>query len=161
MDQQEERNGCITITRLFDAPREKVWQEWTEPVQYKCWWGPQDFDSPYANLDVRTGGKFLVSMRGPDGRQYWDTGKYEEVDPLNHLVYTDTFADENGNVVPASYYGMGPDTPLEMAIEISLEAVGDQTRLVLQHCGLPEGDMLDNAKIGWNQSLDKLAECLR
>jgi len=160
-DQLEDRIGCITITRIFDAPREKVWNHWTDPIQYKCWWGPKDFTSPYANLDVRKGGRYLVSMRGPDGKQYWDTGTYEQVKPLHHLVYTDTFADDKGNIVPASYYGMGPDKPLDMAVVVSLEDYGNQTRLILEHCGLPEGDMLENAETGWNQSFDKLAECLR
>jgi uncharacterized protein YndB with AHSA1/START domain len=161
LEQVEDRTGCINITRIFDAPREKVWEKWTEPIQYKCWWGPTDFISPYANLDVRKGGKFLVSMRGPDGKEYWDTGTYDEVKPLSHLAYSDTFADEHGNPVPASYYGVGPDKKMEMEVEISLEDLGDRTRLTLEQCGLPEGEMLDNARIGWNQSLDKLADCLR
>jgi uncharacterized protein YndB with AHSA1/START domain len=161
MDLHEERTGCINISRIIEARREDVWEKWTEPIEFKCWWGPTDFTSPYANLDVRQGGKFLVSMRGPDGKEYWDTGTYEEVKPLKHLVYSDTFADEKGNKVPASYYGMGPDTQLDMEVEITLEDLGERTRLVLEQCGLPEGDMLDNARIGWNQSLDKLADCLR
>jgi uncharacterized protein YndB with AHSA1/START domain len=160
MEKHQGVDGCITITRIFDAPRRKVWQEWTEPIQYKCWWGPKDFTSPYANLEVRPGGKFLVSMQAPDGKLYWDTGKYEEIVENQRLVYTDTFADENGNVVPASYYGMGPDKPLDMEVEVTLEDVGGKTRMVLEHCGLPKGDMLDNARQGWNQSLDKLASCL-
>ncbi|NJD58996.1 MAG: ATPase [Anaerolineales bacterium] len=161
MEKQKGTDGCITITRIFDAPREKVWAQWTEPMQYKCWWGPKDFTSPYANLEVRRGGKFLVSMQAPDGKQYWDTGKYEEVVENQRLVYTDTFADENGNVVPASYYGMGSDKPLDMEVEVTLEDIGGQTKMILEHCGFPEGDMLDNARQGWNQSLDKLASCLR
>jgi uncharacterized protein YndB with AHSA1/START domain len=161
MEKQEGTDGCITITRIFDAPREKIWAQWTEPMQYKCWWGPKDFTSPYANLEVRRGGKFLVSMQAPDGKQFWDTGKYEEVIENQRLVYTDTFADEKGNVVPASYYGMGSDKPLDMEVEVTLEDIGGKTRMILEQCGLPEGDLLDNARQGWNQSLDKLAGCLR
>jgi uncharacterized protein YndB with AHSA1/START domain len=161
MEKPEGMDGCITITRIFDAPRQKVWQEWTEPIQYKCWWGPKDFTSPYANLEVRPGGKFLVSMQAPDGKLYWDTGKYEEIVENQRLVYTDTLADENGNVVPASYYGMGPDKPLDMEVEVTLEDLGGKTRMTLEHCGLPEGDLLDNTRQWWNQSLDKLASCLR
>jgi uncharacterized protein YndB with AHSA1/START domain len=160
MEKHEERNGCISISRIFEAPLEKVWEQWTEPMQYKCWWGPKEFTSPFASLEVRKGGKFLVSMQAPDGKQYWDTGTYEEVVKNQRLVYTDTFADEKGNVVPASYYGMGPDQPLDMAVEINFEDVGGKTRMSLEHCGLPEGDMLDNARTGWNQSFDKLASCL-
>ncbi len=161
IEQKEDNTGCITISRVFDAPSDRVWERWTDPDEYMCWWGPKDFNSPYAKMDVRKGGKFLVSMRGPDGRDYWDAGTFEEVEKNRHIIYTDTLADENGNPVPASYYGIGPDKLLDMAVEISLEDIGDKTRLTLQHCGFPEGDMMDNARQGWNQSLDKLAECLR
>jgi uncharacterized protein YndB with AHSA1/START domain len=153
-------SGCITITRVFDAPREQVWERWTDPNDYMCWWGPKDFTSPTANLDVREGGKFLVSMRAPDGKEYWDTGIYEEVIEKNRLVYRDSFADEHGNIVPASYYGMGSDEPLDMEIEVTLEEDGGKTRMTLEHCGLLKGDMLDNARLGWMQSLDKLEDCL-
>jgi uncharacterized protein YndB with AHSA1/START domain len=153
-------SGCITITRVFDAPREQIWERWTDPNDYMCWWGPKDFTSPTANLDVREGGKFLVSMRAPDGKEYWDTGIYEEVIEKNRLVYRDSFADEHGNIVPASYYGMGSDEPLDMEIEVTLEEDGGKTRMTLEHCGLLKGDMLDNARLGWMQSLDKLEDCL-
>lgn len=161
MSENGDNPGCITITRIFDAPREHVWELWTDPSQYRCWWGPKDFTSPSANLDVRQGGKFLVSMRAPDGKEYWDTGTYEEIIEKNRLVYRDTFADEQGNIVPASYYGMGSDEPLDMEVEVTLEEDGGKTRMTLEHCGLPEGDMLDNARQGWLQSFDKLEKCLR
>lgn len=157
-----EGNGrsVVTITRIFNAPREKVWQRWTDPDEYMCWWGPKDFTAPYAKFDLRKGGKFLSCMRGPDGKEYWDTGIYKEIIEPNRIVYTDSFADEHGNVVPASYYGMGSDIPMEMEVEVTLEDIGGKTRLILEHCGLPDGAMLEQTKEGWNQSFDKLAECL-
>jgi uncharacterized protein YndB with AHSA1/START domain len=158
---QKDNTGCITITRVFDAPRERVWERWTEPGQYMCWWGPKDFTAPYAKFDLRPGGKFLSCMRGPDGKDIWGTGIYEEISEPSRIVYTDSFADEHGNVVPASYYGMGSDLPMQMAIEVKLEDVDGKTKLTVEHCGLPQGDMLENARTGWNQSFDKLADCLR
>ena len=160
MERDVESTGCITITRDFDAPRELVWDLWTDPNQYVCWWGPKDFISPYAKFDLRVGGKYLSCMRGPDGKEYWDTGTYEEISEPSRIVYTDTFADQNGNVVPASYYGMGPDKPMETAVEVTLEDIGGKTRMIVEQCGLPEGDMLDQARMGWSQSFDKLANCL-
>ncbi len=161
MAELDEKGECITITRLFDAPAERVWERWTDPDQFMCWWGPRDFTSPYARFDLQPGGKFLTSMRGLDGRDYWDTGHFEEIDPQRRLVYTDNFSDENGNIVPPSYYGMEGDQPIEMAVQINLEEVDGKTRLTLEHCGFPGGDMSAQAKEGWNQSLDKLAECLQ
>ncbi len=160
MEKYEDHGECITITRTFDAPREQVWERWTEPDQYMCWWGPKDFTSPYAKFDLRPGGTYLSCMRGPDGKEYWDTGRYEQIDKLKRIVYTDTFADEHGNAVPPSYYGMIGDRPVEMAVQINLEDMGDRTKLTIEHCGLTDRNFLDQAKEGWNQSLDKLAECL-
>jgi uncharacterized protein YndB with AHSA1/START domain len=160
MEFQVEGTGCITITRELDAPRELVWDLWTDPNQYMCWWGPKDFTSPYARFDLHMGGKDLSCMRGQDGKEYWDAGTYEEINEPSRIVYTDTFADQNGNVVPASYYGLGPDKPLELAVEVTLENIGGKTRLIVEQCGLPEGEMVDQAREGWNQSFDKLARCL-
>lgn len=161
MDVHDGNHECISITRVLDASPEEVWQKWTDPDQYMCWWGPKDFSSPYAKLDPKVGGKFLSCMRDPQGKDYWDTGEYKQVEEPYRLVYTDSFADEHGNVVPASYYGMGTDEPIEMEVEVILEGVGGKTRLTMEQCGLPGGEMIEQSKIGWNQSLDKLAACLR
>jgi uncharacterized protein YndB with AHSA1/START domain len=148
MQQLEENGECLTITRTFDAPRKEVWQRWTDPSQYMCWWGPKDFTSPYADFDLREGGKYLTCMRGPDGKEYWDTGKFEEIDELKRIVYTDYFADADGNPVAPSYYGMPGDQPVEMAVQVRLEDEGGKTRLTLEHCGLPAGEMIDQSRIG-------------
>ncbi len=161
MERIDEKGECISLTRTFDAPVEQVWDHWTDPMQYMCWWGPKDFTAPYVKFDLRPGGKYLSSMRGPDGKEYWDAGKFEEIDELKRIIYTDTWADENGNPVPPSYYGFPGDMPVEMAVQVNLENIDGKTRLTLEHCGFPGGDMTDQAKEGWNQSFDKLADCLR
>jgi uncharacterized protein YndB with AHSA1/START domain len=51
-------------------------------------------------------------MRGPDGKDYWSAGTYKEIVPMKKIVVTDSFADENGKIVSASYYGMDPSFPL-------------------------------------------------
>lgn len=160
MEEHIHDGGCVDITRVFNAPPEQVWDLWTDANKYMCWWGPKDFTSPYAKLDLKVGGKYLSCMRGPDGKEYWDTGTYEEIVEPSRLVYTDTFSDEHGNAVAPSYYGMSGDKPMDMAIEIILRDVGGKTMLTLEHCGLPEGAMLEQAREGWNQSFDKLAVCL-
>lgn len=151
----------LVITRIFDAPREKVWKAWTDPEHLVRWWGPQVFTSPVCKVDLRVGGKYLFCMRSPDGQDFWSTGEYREIVPMERLVCTDSFADPEGNVVSASYYGMDPDFPRELLVTITFEDLGDKTRLTLKHSGMPAGDVGENAEIGWNQSLDKLAESLR
>ena len=154
------RKPELVITRIFDAPRELVWQAWTDPTQLVKWWGPKNFTAPAAKIDLRVGGKYLNCMRSPEGQDYWTTGIYREVVPLERLVYTDSFADADGNVVPASHYGMGEDFPLEMQVTIIFEDVDGKTKMTLKHVGLPE-NMSDMTNTGWNESFDKLAESLK
>ena len=154
---------ALVITRVFDAPRELVWKAWTEPEHMMRWWGPRAFTCPHCEIDFRVGGKILASMQSPEfneGRPIWSTGVYREIVPLERIVMTDSFADDKGNVVPATHYGMGEDIPLEMLVTVTLEDLGGKTRMTMRHEGLPAGEMKDGANQGWNESFDKLAEYL-
>ena len=153
--------GELTITRVFDAPRERVWQAWTDPEQLKLWHGPQGFTAPVIHNDLRVGGRHLYCMRGPDGKDYWSTGTYREVVPQERIVATDSFADPAGNVVPASYYGMPGDWELELELTATFEERDGKTRLTLHHTGFPASMDAGEARTGWEQSLDKLAAALK
>jgi len=150
----------LTITRIFDAPRELAWKAWTEPEWLKKWWGPQHFTAPVVRNDFRAGGKYLYCMRSPEGKDYWGTGVYREIIPMERLVLTDSFADEKGNVVSASHYGMGEDFPLELLVTVTFEAIGKRTKMILRHEGIPEGQMKEMTLAGWSESFDKLAESI-
>lgn len=152
---------ALIITRIFDAPRERVWKAWTDPEHFKKWWGPKDFTSPSCKIDFRVGGKFLYCMRGPDGKDYWNTGVYREIFPMERIVYTDSFADEKGNMVPASHYGMPGEWPSELLVTVTFEEQDGKTKMTLHHVGLPVGEMIEQCRAGWNQSFDKLAESLK
>ncbi len=151
---------AFTITRVFDAPREVVWKTWTDPELVKRWWGPKDFTAPVSEIDLRVGGKYVSCMRSPDGKDYWSTGIYSEIIPPTRLVCTDSFADEKGNVVPASHYGMSGDWPEELLITVTFDEKGGKTTMTLRHEGMPEGEMSELAQSGWNESFDKLAEVI-
>ena len=150
----------ITIERVFDAPRELVWKAWTEPDRLMRWWGPANFTSPNCRIDLRVGGSYLFCMRSPEGKDYWSSGVYREIIPLERLVYSDSFADENGNRVPPSYYEMPGDWPPELLVTVTFEEDKGKTKVTMQHTGIP-GAMNEMANAGWNQSLDKLAESLK
>ncbi len=151
----------LVITRIFDAPRELVWQVWTEPERLMRWWGPKDYTSPVCKIDLRVGGKYLYCMRSPEGKEFWSTGMYQEIVPPERLVMTDSFADKDGNVVPASHYGMGEDFPLELQVTVTFEEQDGKTKMTLRHVGFPAGQMREMADGGWNESFDKLAESLK
>lgn len=151
----------LVITRFFDAPRELVWKAWTKPEHLMQWWGPKDFTAPVIKIDFRVGGKYLWCMRSPESEEYWSTGVYREIVEQEKIVTTDSFSDAQGNVVPASYYGMSGDWPLELLVTVIFEENDGKTKVTLQHEGIPAGENRDSAKAGWNESLDKLSEYLR
>jgi uncharacterized protein YndB with AHSA1/START domain len=150
----------LVITRVFDAPRELVWKAWTDPQHLQRWWGPKGYSAPVAEVDLRVGGKYLLAMRSPEGQDFYSTGTYQKIDPPNELVYTDSFADAQGNVVTADYYGMAADFPRELVVRITFEEDEGKTRMTLRHAGMPMGDMAEQTGAGWNESFDKLAESL-
>ncbi len=152
---------ALVITRIFDAPPAKVWKAWTEGEQVKRWWGPRDFTTPFCTIDLRLVGVFLYCMRSPEGKDYWATGRYREILPVKRIVYTDSFADEKGNVVPATYYGMSSEMPLEMLVTVTFEPQDGKTKMMLKHDGIPAGNDREGARVGWNESFDKLAETLK
>lgn len=153
-------NKTVILTRTFDAPREQVWKTWTEPERLKLWWGPKNFTAPFMKNDLRIGGKYLFAMKDPEGKLIWSTGVYKDIRYLEKIVATDSFADEKGNIVPPEAYGMsGMAEVLEMTV--TLEDVGNKTKLILNHKEFPEGEIFDMCVQGWNESLDKFEEALR
>lgn len=147
----------LVIERIFDAPRELVFKAWTEPDRMMRWWGPKGFTTPFCKIDLRVGGTFLYCMRSPEGKDYWNTGIYREIVEPERIVCTDSFADEQGNVVPASHYEMPGDWPLEMLVTVTFEEYEGKTKMTLRHVGLPS-IIEQDASTGWNESFDKLAE---
>lgn len=150
----------VTLTRVFNAPRDLVWKAWTDPELFKRWWGPAGFTSPTCKIDLRVGGKFLWCMRSPEGKEYWNTGSYREIAPPSLLIMAQSFADENGDVVPATHYGFSDKIPAVMVITVRLQEIDNKTRtkMILTHAGLSKTSesMQKENEQGWNESLDKL-----
>lgn len=150
----------IVFTRTFRARRERVWEAWTEPEILKMWWGPRGFTIPVYRVDLRVGGEYFSYMRSPDGKDYCSTGVYKEVVPRERLVFTDSFADEDGNAVPATYYDMPGEWPMETLVTVELKEDGEMTEVRMISNGSPEGMGSELAREGWNESFDKLGEYL-
>ena len=151
--------NALVIRRVIDLPVEKVWSALTTAEEFKKWWGPEGFSCPSSSMEARVGGKYLNCMRGDDGKEYWSAGEVKELEPNKKLVITDHFADAKGNYVPASYYKMPGDWPMELLITFELEEADGATKLVLHHEGIPD-EMYEDCKQGWNQSLDKMEKNL-
>lgn len=146
----------IVIERVLNAPRQLVWNAWTQREHLMRWWGPKTFTCPDCTIDFREGGKYHYSMMSPDGMKFWVTGTFEKINPIEQFSYTDSFADEHGNVVGASHYGMPGDMPEIMHVNVTLEDLGAKTKMTLVHRGLPAGETSEQTKQGWNEMFDKL-----
>ena len=150
----------LVVTRLLDAPRELVFMAWSEPEQLKRWWGPNGFTTPHCSVDFRIGGAWHLCMRSPEGRDYWCGGVYREIVVPELIVCTDFFADEAGNPVPPTQYGVPAEVPAEMLLTISFAEEAGGTRLTVQQ-SIPLAVARDIGAIeGWSQSLDRLAAAL-
>ena len=81
------KSNVISLTRVYDAPVQAVWNAWTDPDQVAQWWGPRGFTLTHHSRDLRTGGHWHYTMHGPDGTDYENTTQYLEVLPLQRMVY--------------------------------------------------------------------------
>jgi uncharacterized protein YndB with AHSA1/START domain len=162
-----EEGKVLKIERVFNAPVEDVWLYFSEPELYSKWWGPEGFSAKIKELDFKVGGKFLGSMTGSPAKgaplaTFWSTGTYKEIIPHKRIVITDSFANENGDVISASELGM-EGFPLEMLVTLEFEALGGKTKLRLTHSDiseLPEAEK-KNMEAGWQTSLDKIDKEIR
>jgi uncharacterized protein YndB with AHSA1/START domain len=153
-------NKTIFIKRTFDLPLKAVWKVWTEAESFKKWWGPIGYTCPDCNIDFKQGGKYLMSMQGPDGIKIWGAGTFKEIVDHKKIVYTDSFSDSKGNVVPAAYYKIPGEWPLEFKVTVELEEVDGKTNTLLLLEGIPE-ELQDDCVKGWQQSFDKLEKIVK
>ena len=142
----------IVITRVFDAPRETVWDAWTDPEQVAQWWGPRGFTTTIHEMDVRPGGVWRHTMRGPDGSEYPNKSVFLEVVKPERIVFS------HGG-------GRKGDPGAQFEATWTFEAQGNQTKLTLKLV-FPTAAARDltvktyNAIEGGNQTLDRLGEQL-
>ena len=148
----------MLVTRIFDAPRELVWKAWTDPKYVMQWWGPKGFTAPFCRMDFRVGGKFLCSMRSPDGQEFWSGGEYHEIVPYEKIVSSMYFSDSEGNKVEPAHYGIEHEA-IDNAYDVTIfEDLGNgQTKLTLVGNEAMEDAIKSGQVEGWHQILDKTA----
>jgi len=142
----------LTIVRSFAAPRDLVWQAWTDPAHLAKWWGPDDFTNPHCTVDLRVGGVLDIVMRAPDGQEFPMRGVFQEIVAPEKLVFT------NGPVNAKGEYLLDALTTATFAEK---EGATEMT-LHMRAIGLvPEAAfMITGMGAGWSQSLDRLVGLL-
>ena len=143
----------LVMERTFDAPRELVFQAWTDPAQVAQWWGPRHFTNPVCEVDASPGGKITIHMQGPDGQIYPMSGVFDEVVEPERLVLTVGAVDDADG-----------KPQLLVQTTVTFEDVDERTKLVM-HAAVIKAtfvaqDALAGMEEGWNQSFEKLAHYL-
>jgi len=150
MSEPHNLTKSVVIDRIFNARIDLVWQLWVDPNHFKNWYGPNGFSVPVAEFDLQVGGKRLVCMSSPDGStRMWTVGEFREIVPNQRLVYTEAMSDEQGNEIAS----LDDSYPSKTVVIVELEAMGDRTKMVMTHEGVPADSP---GASGWEQAFGKL-----
>jgi uncharacterized protein YndB with AHSA1/START domain len=101
----------FVISRVLNAPRELVWQCFTQPERMKEWWGPKGVKIVKSKMDFRVGGTYHYGMQTPDGSVMWGRQVYREITPPDRIVFINSFSDEAGGL---GRHPLAPQWPLQM-----------------------------------------------
>lgn len=115
----EQDPRSLIATRVIDAPRELVFEAWTDPKHLAQWWGPDGFTTTTRSFDMRPGGVWRFVMHGPDGRDYQNRITYDEIVRPERIVYR---------------HGGGEDVePVQFEVTVTFEDLGNRkTRLTMR-----------------------------
>ncbi|MGK4008946.1 SRPBCC family protein [Sorangium sp. So ce1036] len=144
----------LVLTRIIDAPPEKVFRAWTDPELLKQWFAPRPFTTPVAELDVRPGGANLIVMRDPQGNEYPNRGIYLEVVENERLVFTDAYT-----------RAWEPSGKPFMTVILTFEDQGGKTKYTARARHWTVADREAHEKMGfhegWGQCADQLEALLK
>lgn len=147
----------VLITRSFDAPRELVWQAWTELEHLKQWHAPTGCEIHFERFDFREGGGFLSCIRNPAFGECWCLGEYVEIIRPERIVYTMAMADPAGNRISSAAAGHISEWPDETVLTLTLEERDGKTLLTLHQSVSEELAKRTGAYPSWLDMLDRLA----
>jgi len=155
------------ITRVVDAPRDRVWKAWTEAERLKQWWGPKGFKVHTCKVDLRPGGVFHYGMTTPEGKDVWGRFTYREIKAPERLVFIVSFSDPKGGV---TRHPWSPNWPLETLSTVSFEAQGGKTKVTVQWVPADSAteterktfdEGRDGMKQGWGGTFEQFSDYLK
>ena len=108
----------ILITRSFQAPRELVWEAWTDPSHVVHWWGPTGFTNTIHEMNVKPGGVWRFIMHDPDGTDFPNRIVFKEVVKPTLLMYSHDSDKDND--------------PQQFEVTVNFEAKGNTTQITMR-----------------------------
>jgi uncharacterized glyoxalase superfamily protein PhnB/uncharacterized protein YndB with AHSA1/START domain len=162
----EGQSEDFVITRVFDAPRELVWQAFTDAKRLKEWWGPKGAKVVHSKMDLKPGGSYHYALKMPDGSTIWGKFEFREIVPRERMVFINSFSDEDRGI---TRHPMAPSWPMLMHSTFTFEdEPGGRTKVTIRwqpYQASPEELAAfdagrDSMRQGWGGSLDVLTEYL-
>lgn len=137
----------LRLTRRFSAPREQVFDAWTTPEALSRWFAPSDdFTTSVAELDLRVGGRYRITMRSPDGEEHTVHGVYREIVRPGRLVFT--------------WAWISWPEAKDSLVTVELHDRDGETELVLTHGQLTDEESREKHEEGWSGCLARLPRAL-
>src|SRR5436190_8290634 len=153
---------ALVIERVFDAPRERVFDAFTQPEHVQKWWGPKMVSIPLAEFEPRPGGKIFIAERALDGAMNYIAGVVREIERPSRVVFAIHFADaERRRVAPPAHSGLGDTWDDEIVTLVTFSAEGQRTRMTIRTLSGFTAEWGEKARFGWAESLDKLEHALK
>jgi uncharacterized protein YndB with AHSA1/START domain len=141
-----ETDATLRLERTFDAPAEAVFDAWTNPEVLRRWWAADGaWRTPVAEVDLRVGGGYRLSMEDPDeGTLHTVRGEYREVSRPDRLVYSWCWEEADGRSGHVS------------TVTVAFLGEGERTTVVLEHSGLASPQSVQQHRAGWEGCLESL-----
>ncbi len=140
----------LILQRIIDASPDKLFRAWTDPVLMTQWFAPLPFTTPKAEIDLQVGGKSTITMKGPDGTEFPNTGVFLEVVPNKKLVFTDAYSS-----------AWEPSAKPFMTVILTFEDLGGQTKYTatVRHWSVEDRESHENMGFhaGWATCTEQLA----
>lgn len=133
----------LTVKRIINAPRERVYAAWTDQRHLAKWWGPKDVECIHASLDLRLGGTYRIGNRLPGGDEVWITGEYQEILPSEKLVFLWRVEHQS-------------EDSEKVTVVFSELNDGRATEVSVTHERIPNREKLLSHQLGWDGCLNGL-----
>ncbi len=151
----------FTITRTFNAPRELVFDVWTDVKHLTKWFGPKGFTVRFGSLELKPGGTYLYSMTSPDGKEMWGKWVFREIKRPEKIVLVNSFSDAAGGL---KRHPWSPNWPLETLSTTTLVEADGKTVMTLVWQPINATDLerqtfdgaIDGMTGGWTGTFDQL-----
>ena len=134
----------LEIEVLFDAPREEVFSNWTDPDKIRTWFAPDGFEVTSCSVAAHPGGEWQVTYRSANGVEYVEHGEFRTVDEPQRLIFT-LIQTEAGRIV------------LNSIVTVTFTSVGSRTRMRFHQTGFDTPARRDDFREGWSECFRKLS----